>query len=169
LLFKSLTMQYNIFCNIIFAVYLFLHPIHVSIAEFFYNKDSKTIEITHKIYLDDLEDAINAKFKTKYDILKDYKNEGFEKILKQYLMENLEISIDGTVLKLEFIGKELDGDAMWCYYEIKGVKKIKIIEVSNSVLMDFYEDQVNILNVNYLGKKKSLMLSGKNKKDKITF
>jgi hypothetical protein len=141
----------------------------VSESFILYNKETKSIQVTKKIFIDDLEESINSRYKTKFDILKDVNSPDFENTLKKYLQENFIISVDGAELSCDFLGKEIENDALWCYLEVKSVKKLKQVDVKSSLIMNVYTNQVNLIYLNYLGRKKSLMLTYKKNKEALVF
>ena len=58
---------------------------------------------------------------------------------------------------------------MYCYIEVKGVKKIKEIEITNTIMMSKFDDQVNLVHVNYQDKVRSLKLGRNHSTDKLTY
>ena len=56
------------------------------------------------------------------------------------------------------MGKEYDNDLVLCYLEAENVSSLETIEVSNLTLMDFFEEQQNLIHVKKGKKRKSLIL-----------
>ena len=56
--------------NILLVFLGFFHPFYVSVTEINHNAKSKTIEISTKIFFDDLERDIENESKTSFDIVK---------------------------------------------------------------------------------------------------
>ncbi|MFT7603922.1 MAG: hypothetical protein ACI8VT_001490, partial [Saprospiraceae bacterium] len=72
----------------------------------------------------------------------------------------------------EFIGKEQSEDlqAVWCYLEVTNIKFFNSIEVTNSLLMEVFEDQKNIVHIKAPDNKQGYFLFQKGQEhDKVTF
>jgi len=131
------------------------HPVHVGIVNMEYNTDSGVFELSFKIFRDDFQQAMNKKITPGIDLSErnsTIDNQKQNKI-NQYIADNF---------KLFSNGKEMDGpvfdslritdDAVWLYYRIKFPDSVQKISILNSVLMDIYPDQTNLLILNYRGK-----------------
>ena len=60
---------------------------------------------------------------------------------------------------MNFLSKEVDGDVLICYWNIKGVSKINSLEIYNTVLTDWFPEQKNVVNVAVLGVKNSFLFT----------
>ncbi len=137
----------------------FLHPMHVSVTEIQYNEKNKSFEIISRIFIDDLELSIRNKTKDEsLDLLKPAGGQTTDQLVSAYLREKFNIRLDGKLVKVNYIAHEIEDAAMICYLEIEGVKKVKTVEVTNSVIQETHSDQSNLVHVTYLGPIKSLRL-----------
>ncbi|MXX02903.1 MAG: hypothetical protein F4Z49_03915 [Gemmatimonadetes bacterium] len=53
----------------------------------------------------------------------------------------------------------MDTDAIWCYVEVENIPALESMTMTNTLLLETYEDQVNLVHVNANGQKKSLLFS----------
>ena len=137
----------------------FLHPMHVSVTEIQYNEKNKSFEIISRIFIDDLELSIRNKTKDEtLDLLKPSSGQTTDQLVSSYLREKLSVRLDGKLSKINYIAHEIEDAAIICYLEIEGVKKVKTVEVTNSVIQETHNDQSNLVHVTYLGPVKSLRL-----------
>ena len=81
-----------------------------------------------------------------------------DSLIQVYLFENLNITFDGKEKKRTYIGNEVEEDAMWCYIEYSGVKKINSVEVRSTVLLETFDDQGNIIHFKHEEFEKSIKL-----------
>lgn len=140
-------MQNLMIVMIFIANTLAIHPFHVSVCEVDYIESKKSLQITQKIFIDDLEKGIQETYKNSMDItLAEHKGE-LDNLLKDYYGKNLKILINGKNVQARFIGSEFEEDALWCYLEIQKVKKVKSLQITNTILFDTFEDQSTILHV----------------------
>ena len=106
---------------------LLLHPFHVSVVDIKYKEDQKALQISIRIFLDDLEKTLGAySGNSGLDITDEGSWEFVDEQLKKYLFEHLKLSDHkGATLKMNHVGAEIEKDAMWCYLEIEKVKRLK--------------------------------------------
>lgn len=141
-------------------IYVFIsmsiHPFHVSVCEVYHNEEAHSLEISMKIFTDDFELAIQKKGDVDFK-LQDTTPENIDKeAIRSYLINNFEIGIDGKLVDLDFVGFEFDGNATLCYFEGRKVKRINSIEISNSIITEVFDDQINLTHFQYKEEMKSL-------------
>lgn len=147
-----------------------LHPIHVSICEIEYDQTNKAMEITLRIFLDDLEKELRLmKNQPEMDITDLKADLDLDVILKEYLSKHFQINVNEKIDDYNFLGHEIEGDAVFCYMEVSKVKKLKSVQVFNSALTDLYEDQTNLVHIEVNEKIKSLKLTRLEKQGKIVY
>jgi len=126
----------------------FAHDYHISNFEIEYNAETKALEIIAKIFIDDLEDGIAASGVTeKLYLCTDRELATGDDYVYAYLSDKMSIKVDGQSRSFNYIGKEVSEDlvAMYCYLEIEDVQSINEITVSNDMLMELFDDQINIV------------------------
>lgn len=127
-------------------VQIVLHPFHVSVSDIKYKEDQRAIQISTRIFLDDLEVALRTySGNEKLDITVkeewDYVNEQ----LAKYVLENVKLSDDKGEMDTKYIGAEIEDEVMWVYIEIEKVKKLKTVKVWNSLLTESFDNQENLI------------------------
>ncbi|HZY79671.1 MAG TPA: DUF6702 family protein [Cyclobacteriaceae bacterium] len=156
--------------SVIFGFLLSFHPIHLSITEIDYNEKSKALQLTSRIFIDDLELSIRNKIRDEeLDLLEPGKGRTTDELVKAYLAEVVKVKVDKKFTKMNYLGHEIEGPAMICYIEIENVKKFSTIEVTNKVILETHDDQSNLVNVNYKDKVKSLRLTNDEPTGSVTF
>lgn len=131
------------------------HPIHVSVSEIVFNPNTSSLEITHKIFLDDFEKELEEIHQRKLYLGTEKQASDIDKLIEKYLERRFIVEINGEIQQKTYVGKELDMEAIWIYQEISYSQKIRAIRITNEILIPFYEDQRNIIHVKYLHFKKS--------------
>lgn len=156
--------------SLLYSFLLLLHPIHLSVSEINYSEKDKALQITSRIFLDDLELSIrNQRKQPDLDILEPGAGLTTEQLISNYVLKNFTVKLDGKLQKLNFLGFEREDPAVICYIEIENVKKFKTIEVKNEVIMETHDDQSNLIHVTYKGPVKSLRLMRDKSSDVLTF
>ena len=156
--------------SVILGFLLTFHPIHLSITEVEYNEKSRAIQMTTRIFIDDLELAIRKQTnEEELDLLEPGKGRTTNDLVRAYLAEHVKVKVDKKLAKTNYIGNEIEGPAIICYVEIENIKKFSTIEVTNKVNLEIHDDQSNLVNVNYKNKVKSIRLTNDTPTLSITF
>ncbi|MDP2386543.1 MAG: hypothetical protein Q8M29_09240 [Bacteroidota bacterium] len=138
-------------CAIGLLLCSFMHPYFVSTTEINFNSAGKTIEITCRMFTDNIEDALEKKYKKGIDILHPKDKKEVEKLLHEYINDHLKIKINGQVYAMEIIGFEKEEDAIWTYLEIKKDLLPKKVSIENTLLYEHLPKQVNMVHVTVNG------------------
>lgn len=146
------------------------HPIHISVTEIEFDERERELEITSRIFTDDLETAIRKdRNMPDLDLLSSPNGFTTAQLVKEYVLKHIAVSLDGKRQPLNYLGLEDDGEALICYIQVKNVKKVKSIAVTNTVLLDVFDDQSNIVHVTVTDRVKSMRLTGRNSSQTLTF
>ena len=149
------------FALLILVISAFNHKFYVSLVQVEFNLETEAIEITMKIFTDDLEYAISGSQRP-YGLGSENEPPEADSLLNGYIQKNFSIAVNGQLYAPNYIGKEVEMDVTWIYTEISEIESISSVEVSNSMLTELFDDQVNLVNVKYLGQKKGLLLNRNN-------
>ena len=126
-----------------------VHEFHVSKCQIDYNAKEEALQITLHLFIDDLETALKQQGADKLYICSEREDEKAELYLFRYLQQRFQLLVNETEQAFEFIGKEPSDDlqAVWCYLEITGVSELSSLEITNSLLMEVFADQKNIVQI----------------------
>ncbi|MCH7398814.1 hypothetical protein MM236_12490 [Belliella sp. DSM 107340] len=162
-------MVYNYIFTLILGWKVLFHPFYISLTDIRYNDASNTIEVAQKIFWDDLERGLGETFGTKVDFLNPNDPEKLKKMVEKYVIQHNEIVINEKNIKLTFLGYEIEEEAVWIYLEGESSGIPKTVNIRNTILIDQFNDQQNIVNF-YIGKKpKSLILYKEKIEGEIAF
>ncbi|WP_395062684.1 DUF6702 family protein [Flavobacterium sp.] len=139
-----------------------VHKFYMSIYQINYAHQKKMIQITSRIFIDDLNVALEKKYHKKYFIGTDRETADDEVAMKKYLSEKFILKVNGTVRPMSFLSKEVDTNVLVCYFKIADVSKINKLEIENSALTELNDEQQNIIQANITGEKQSLLLTSEN-------
>jgi hypothetical protein len=136
-----------------------VHKFYMAIYQVNYASEKKMLQITSRIFVDDLDKALEKKYNKKFFLGTDKETAEAVDLLKKYLAENFTVKVNGKFKALNFLSKEMDGDVLVCYLNAKEISKINSLEIYNSVLVDCFAEQQNIVHVTAFGTKKSFLFS----------
>jgi hypothetical protein len=146
-----------------------LHPYYVSVTEIKHDAKSQSLEVSCRLFSDDLETALNKMGQGKVDILNPKNSNQINDLIARYVPQHLKITVNGKPLMLKFIGYEQESEATWCYFEVVGVRSAKNIGISNDLLYAEHEEQINMLHVTVGGVRKSTKLDNPERKAVFQF
>ncbi len=134
------------------------HTYHSSILELRINPQQQQVEIALKVFTDDLENAL-SRGRPQHLTLQDPR---VVPLADAYLRSHLELALPFTSsrqprlpLTLQFLGMQPEKDAYWLYAKAKLPRAATAVWLRNTVLLDLFSDQMNIVNAEGSGKKVS--------------
>ena len=132
----------------------FAHRYHTSVTRLEYKAEERLVEITVQTFADDVEAALSKRSGVRsVQLDPDSKSNA---LLLQYLRSTIVLKNGDDELELEWIGMELKGHSVWFYLQAKAPKGLSKTTLSDRLLFDLFNDQINIVNIFNNGKKSSL-------------
>ena len=146
-----------------------VHKFYMAIFQVNYVPEKKMLQITSRIFMDDLNLAIEKKYGKKAFLGTEKESSEDITNLKKYFTENLVFKVNGQLKPLTFLSKEVEGDVLICYCRVSDVAKLQSAEITNTVLTHWNSEQQNILHFNAFGEKKSFLFTASNKTEVLKF
>ena len=137
-----------------------VHKFYVSIYQVDFVPEKKRIEITARIFMDDLNIALEREFKIKTQVGEKAETQEDLVFLQKYLKKHLRISADGKEQNVQFLSTEIDNNVVIVYLKINEIKKFSSIKIVNSALLEIYSDQQNIMQTNFYNNKRNYIFTG---------
>lgn len=154
---------------LLFSAFTF-HKFYVGVFQVNYAAEKKMIQITSRIFIDDLNSGLEKKYHKKTFIGTDRETPEDVDLLKKYLAENFAIKVNGQSKAITFLSKEVESnDVLVCYSRIKEVEKFKTLEILNSVLIDWNAEQQNITHISAFNTKKSVLFTESSRKELLKY
>jgi hypothetical protein len=145
------------------------HPFYVSVTEINHNAKDQTLEISCKIFVDDMENVLKQNYKKAVNLTNVQQQAQNDGLINDYITGHLQVTADGNPAKLKYIGFEKDSESVYCYFEVAQVPAVKSIKLNNSILQDLTADQINIMHVTVNGTRKSYKLDYPQKQASFNF
>jgi hypothetical protein len=146
-----------------------VHKFYMGIFQINYASEKKMLQITTRIFLDDLTKALEKKHNKKILLESSNKSPESIELLKKYLSDNFIVKVNGQQKSMNFLSEELDDDVLVCYLSIKDINKIKSLEINNSVLTESFAEQQNIVHITAFGNKKSFLFTASTTKQVLNY
>ena len=146
-----------------------VHKFYVALYQVNYAPEKKMLQITARIFVDDLNNAVGKKYSKKINLGSE--NETIEDVtlLKKYFNEKFYIKVNGQAKPVNFLSKEMEGDVLICYFSMKEIQKINVLEIYNAVITEGNSEQQNIMHFNVLGVKNTLLFTESSSKEVLKY
>jgi len=154
---KKLFVVLGIFLS--FTGVLAFAEFHSSITKVDYNEDSRILSFTTKINVTDLSQSINI----------DPGDPNFGDVAKRYVESNFVVSVNDSFIKLSFTDCKINAHTVWVYFESTDVDNISKIKVRNTILLNEFSNQKNLVIISYKGNQKTLSLQRGNEMGETNF
>jgi hypothetical protein len=141
-----------------------LHRFYTAIYQINYVAEKKMIQITTRIFADDLNDALKNQYHKNTFLGTEKETPEDIVLMKKYLSENFKLTVNGKPQDMNYLSDEVEDNVFICYLNIKDVSKIYSLAIENSILIEIHPEQQNIIQFNNNGTKKSLLLSSETTK-----
>lgn len=144
------------------------HPFYLSVTEMKYNTKNKTIEVSCKLFTNDLESALKKLNNKTVDLINPKDKAEAEKLVSDYIFKHLSVNLNGKNRTLKFIGYEKEDDVIWAFMQIENCETPKQLAINNSLLYDILKEQINIVHFEMNGNKQSSKVANPEKEIKFS-
>jgi hypothetical protein len=124
------------------------HKFYFSHSTIELNDQMQRMEWIVKIFYDDLELALEKRNGGDVSFFAQDQKE-LKPLVEAYLAQTTAIKYNNQTLTSSFIGYELQGELVICYSEFPMTSQAHTVEIKNAILVDVFEDQKNVMQVEY--------------------
>ena len=145
------------------------HPFYMGVTDLKYDAASKNMNVSVKLFTNDLEEALRKNSKKNIDILHPQNKAEVDSILFTYIKKRLSISLNLKQQTLHYIGYEREDESVWTYFELNKVPTPKTLDIDTRLLYDHFPQQINIVHAEVNGIKKSSKVTNPDSKVEFRF
>lgn len=145
------------------------HKFYVSITNIEYVKEKESLQIIAKIFIDDIEAVLQERYDENIRLATRKETKKDAEYLKRYILQKIQIKVNGKPVQLDYIGREYETDIVKVYLEIEGISRLNSIEIENEVLMERFSEQQNIIHLKTPDSRRSLILEKDKSKGVLNF
>lgn len=135
----------------ILASILGAHDFFLSILNIRHSPGTETLDLTWQMTAHDIEHALENVAFLKLNSAQEHPKA--DSILNAYFHEHLQLSMDGEALEWSWVGREMEGENLFCFLQVKGVPTLGELRIANTLLQDLYYEQQNIVHLEAPGQK----------------
>lgn len=157
--------------SIVGGAMLSKHPLHLSVTEIVQNPRTSALEISIRIFSDDLQTALTKHYAApQLAIGEANQHTKAGEFLARYANDILKISVNEKSVQPTWVGFETKQDgATWLYLEIPNSQNPKKITVTQKALCGVHPDQQNVVNIRIGNARRSLLLTCDSSTDTAQF
>lgn len=133
------------------------HPFYLSVTELTINTQLKKVELSCKIFTDDLQLGLHQMHNKSVNLEKQSRLN--DSLLAIFALKHLEVSLGKYPVALKYLGYEINEEAVWFYLEGKPDKAATEVKVKNSFLCGSIASQSNLVHCTLNGARKSSKLN----------
>lgn len=120
------------------------HDFFVSILTIRHKPETQTLDLTWRMTAHDIEHALENVAELKLGSAHEHPEA--DSLLNAYFKQHL-VLMQENQLTWKWIGKELDGETLYCYLQVEGIASPNDLMVSNTLLQDVFAEQQNLVHV----------------------
>ncbi len=134
------------------------HPIHSTFAEVIHDKSRRSVNVSLRVFVDDYTEASLAHAQRLANARGAPVTRGAS--LVEYALATFSMSdAGGRRLSLQSCGGKRVGELMWLCFRAPAPRGLSGFQVMSRLLFEMYDDQINIVQASYGGKKTSLLFT----------
>lgn len=145
------------------------HEEYYSFTHIRYKESEKSLQITMKLFINDMEAAMKKNYDKNFELNSDREPENSDELVDQYLRTKFTVTVDGKIQNYQWIGKEYNKDMVYVYLDISDLEKFQSLQIQNTMIIDVYRIQENIVKITAFGQEKSMILTINSESGVVTF
>ncbi len=146
-----------------------MHKYYISMTKIKYVQEERSVQVTMRFFIDDLEKTLNNRFKKEFNLATKEELKEADKFLNLYIHQKFGVVINKQKVEYTYLGKEYENDVVFLYMEGVDIDDISSIEVKNSMLMESFEEQQNYIKLFMNDQVKTMVLTRPNDKEMLKF
>lgn len=121
------------------------HKIKTAFTIILFNERTSNLEVVHRFYLHDSEEAVWELFDKSADIIADEKTQS---LFANYAINKFSLKDQNNqTLKLETLGFQNEGGYFWIYQEMPMPGDLTQLKIKQDALKDLWPEQYNVVNI----------------------
>ena len=159
----------------VFPAQLSAHELYLSITTIQHQRDDQKLSIQVRLFVNDLEESILQQNGVQLGLWKNTPIDNAQDYVEEYICSKLLIYINELPVPLDFIGLQIESaeivedQVIICELKAYGISVISSIRISNSLLIETIDDQVNIVNILAKESRKTINLNKRIQDEHIVF
>lgn len=165
----------TLFLFTVFPDQLSAHELYLSITTIQHQWDDQKLSIQVRLFVNDLEESILQQKGVQLGLWKNTPIDNAQDYVEEYICSRLVIYINELPVPLDFIRLQIESaeivedHVIICELKAYGISEISSIRISNSLLIETIDDQVNIVNILAKENRKTINLNKRIQDETVVF
>jgi len=134
------------------------HEFYLSVTDINYIEEEKSLQIISRVFTDDFEDVLNKRYNKNFKLIPKFEVEEIDHYIEKYIKSKFILKTNNTELNLNYLGRKYVDDMVYLFIEVENVQNFQSLTVENSILIDLYSTQKNMIHFKSADFKKSFIL-----------
>jgi hypothetical protein len=147
------------------------HKFYVSVTNIEYAEKEESIQVISRIFVEDMDQVLSERYGIEANLGTSEEISSAKAYIDKYFKAKFKIWINNEPKAYTFLGYRFDKDLIVCYLESQAIDSntLESLAVENTLLMDIFEEQRNLVHFKILEAKKSVVLTTDNTKGMLNF
>ncbi|WP_308909564.1 DUF6702 family protein [Pseudokordiimonas caeni] len=119
------------------------HNVYASFTDVFWNSDDKSVELVVEAHAHEIEAYLSVELGKRMSFLDDKDIPELEKAVGPMIVGDIELSLDGTPVQLDYLGMKLEGQTLMLFLEADWPTRPKNVTILNKLLIGNLPGQTN--------------------------
>ncbi len=140
------------------------HKYYLSVTQADYDSKSQSLKMVTRVFYDDLQKVFQERYDKSIKVDASYDQKKLDGYIKRYFEQKFIVTVNGEERELNYLGHKDEIDYVVCFIEVENIKNLHSISIENTLLMDLFPEQKNVVHLNTGKSKKSFLLTRENDK-----
>lgn len=136
------------------------HPYYVSVTEV--HLVNQQLEVSVRLFTDDFETALHGLPGGRSADLIKRQPAQIDSLIVRYIRQQVKLELNEKPVALKYVGYEIEEDATWVHLEAPYAGQARKLRIENTLLINYFPAQQNIVHVEQGSFRRSKRLSGGN-------
>ena len=147
---------------VVFPLISFTHEYYVSITEVVYVLEKQQLQLTTRVFTDDMEAYFNSQTNENIQLSPDHNPILIDALVERFFQNNFKVFFDNNKVEISYLGRQYQEDQMLIFAEVTELSPPTSYKIQNTILIPFRTKQQNIVRVkNNITQKSFLMNASK--------
>ncbi|MAW96589.1 MULTISPECIES: DUF6702 family protein [unclassified Leeuwenhoekiella] len=140
------------------------HKYYFSVTQADYDAKSQSLKIVTRVFYDDLQKVFQERYDKSIRVDASYDQQKLDGYIKRYFDQKFIVTVNGKQRPINYLGHKDEIDYVVCFIEVEHIENLKSVSIENTLLMDLFPEQKNVVHLNTGSTKKSFLLTRENDK-----
>ena len=161
-MYKNKIFNHFFWVIVVFPLISFTHEYYVSITEVVYVSEKQQLQLTTRVFTDDMEAYFNSQTNENIQLSPDHNPILIDALVERFFQNNFKVFFDNNKLEISYLGRQYQEDQMLIFAEVTELSPPTSYKIQNTILIPFRTKQQNIVRVkNNITQKSFLMNASK--------